>query len=249
MSLLFGMSVKIISICGRSDTGVSRPFFGEGDDGHAYFIKRDNISRDQLVVEYVISRLAEECGLPVAPVQLVEIPSELTRYAIIERPEEFCPGMAFGSQRIPFADELRTSHLRQIEDEVKARVLLFDWWVGNSDRQLTILGGDSNVLWDPTLQSIHLVDHDRCLDPEFDETEFKREHVFRDVRPYIEKSVFEKWRTKFESTIYNLGQIWDELPEEWLEDDSGIARTSITRQEIEAQLMKPEIPADGILPG
>ena len=93
------------------------------------------------------------------------------------------------------------------------------------------------------------MDHDRCLDPNFDEAEFKREHIFRDVRPLIERSVFEKWRTKFESTIYNLGQIWEEIPAEWLECESGIARSSMTQQEIEAQLIKPEVPVDGILPG
>lgn len=243
------MSVTLVSICGRSETGISRPFFGEGDDGHSYFLKRDNISPDQLVVEYVISRLAEECGLPVAPVQIVEIPSDLTRYAIVERADEFCPGAAFGSQRIPFADELRVSHLRQVEIEVKMRVILFDWWVRNPDRQLSILGGDPNILWDPTLQSIHLVDHDRCLDPDFNEAKFMREHIFRDVRHLIGTSIFEKWRTKFESTIYNLGQIWEEIPPEWLEDESGIARTSLTQPEIEAQLIKPEVPADGILLG
>ncbi len=207
------------------------------------------MSREQLVIEYLISRLAEECGLPVAPVSIVEVPSELTRYAIVERPEEFCPGKSFGSQRIPYADEIRTSHLRQIDDEIKIRVLCFDWWVRNSDRQLRILGGDPNILWDPTLQGIALIDHDRCLDPDFDATEFKREHVFRDVRPFIEKPVFEKWRTKFESTIYSLDKIWEEIPPEWLEDESGIARVSFTRQDIESQLIKPELPADGILPG
>tara|TARA_R110000850_G_scaffold202967_8_gene329079 strand:- start:2155 stop:2886 length:732 start_codon:yes stop_codon:yes gene_type:complete len=243
------MPVTVISICGRAETGVSRPFFGEADDGHSYFIKRDNISRDQLVIEYVISRLAEECGLPVAPVQILEVPSELTRYAIVQRPDEFCPGSSFGSQRIPFADEVRTSHLRQIDDEIKVRVLCFDWWVRNPDRTLGILGGDPNILWNPEVQDIALIDHDRCLDPDFDGVEFKREHVFRDIRPFIEKPVYEKWRTKFESEIYNLNKIWDEIPAEWLEDESGIARISFTRQDIESRLIKPDLAAAGILPG
>lgn len=242
------MSVTIVSISGRAEKGLSRPFFCEGDDGHFYFVKAGNISADQLVAEYVISRLAEECGLPVAPVQLVSVPEELTKYALVEAPHEFHPGIAFGSQCIPFADELRTSHLRQIDEETKIRCFCFDWWVRNPDRSLGILGGDPNLLWDPILQSVVLVDHDHCLAEEFDETAFKRGHAFRDVRPFIEKAFFRKWRTKFESTIYHLGKIWDEIPGEWLQDESGHAKTSLTRHDIEAELMKPALAPDGILP-
>lgn len=243
------MSIPIVSISGRAEKGASRPFFCEGDDGHFYFVKRDNVSAGQLVTEYVISRLAEECGLPVAPVRLLEIPEDLVRYAVIDHVEEFQPGIAFGSQRVQFADEVRPSHLRQIDDETKLRCLCFDWWTRNSDRRLDLLGGDPNLLWDPTLQSVILHDHDGCLDPDFDEGEFKREHAFRDVRPFLEKPFFEKWRTKFESSIYNLGSIWGEVPEEWLLDKSGIERTSLTREKIEAALIKPDIAVDGILPG
>lgn len=243
------MSVTIVSISGRAEKGVSRPFFCEADDGHSYFVKSGNVSGDQLITEYLISRLAEECGLPVAPVQLLAVPEELTRYILVKNPDEFRPGIAFGSQRVPFADELRTSHLRQIDEETKMRCLCFDWWVRNPDRNLGILGGDPNILWDPVLQGVAIVDHDRCLDPDFDETEFKQEHAFRDVRPFLEKAFYKKWRTKFESTIYHLGKIWEEIPAEWLEDDAGIAKTSLTLPEIEASLIKPELPADGILPG
>jgi len=242
------MPVTIVSISGRAEKGISRPFFCEGDDGCSYFVKGGNLSGDQLVIEYVISRLAEECGLPVAPVALVEIPEALTRYSLVDQPNEFRAGPAFGSQVIPFADELRSSHLRQVEEEAKIRVLCFDWWVRNPDRTMGILGGDPNLLWDPVLQNIALIDHDQCLAEDFDETAFKQEHAFRDVRPFIEKTFYGKWRTKFESTIYHLGKIWEELPVEWLEDGSGIEKTSLSLSDVEARLMKPELPADGILP-
>ncbi len=243
------MSVTIVSISGRAEKGTSRPFFCEADDGQYYFVKSGNLSGDQLVTEFVISRLAEECGLPVAPVQLVTIPEALTQYSLVDQPDEFRVGLAFGSQRIPFADELRTSHLRQIEEETKIRCLCFDWWVRNPDRGLGILGGDPNLLWDPVLQNVALIDHDSCLAKDFDETQFKKEHAFRDVRPFIEKAFYKKWRTKFESTIYHLGKIWEEIPGEWLRDDDGKSKVSITLPEIEASLIKPGLPADGILPG
>ncbi|MEM9016952.1 MAG: HipA family kinase [Verrucomicrobiota bacterium] len=242
------MAASLVSICGRAERGLSRPFFCEADDGHFYYVKKDNLSRDRLLIEFVIGRLAEECGLPVAPLTLVEVPESLVRHAVVERIDELTAGIAFGSQRVPYADELRNSHLRQVDDEVKMRCLCFDWWVKNPDRRLDLVGGDPNLLWDPVLQQVAMIDHDGALDPDFDETEFKREHAFRDVRPFLDRSFFDKWRTKFESAIYNLKDIWGEVPKSWLEDESGIARSELTREEIEAQLIKPDHEIEGILP-
>jgi len=241
------MAVELVSICGRADNGISRPFFCEGADGHFYFVKRDNLSRDNLVKEYVISRLAEECGLPVAPVRIVSIPADLASHAIVEGRDEFQPGFAFGSQRVPFSDEIRSAHLQSIDEETKIRTLCFDWWVRNPDRCLSVTGGDPNVLWDPVLQKIFLVDHDHCLAADFDPAAFKREHVFRDVRPFIEKPFLKKWRTRFESAIYNLDKIWAEMPAEWIKGPARKSLISFTRQNLEASLIKPKLTADGIL--
>ena len=232
--------MEIVNLSGRALNGRSRPFFGEGNDGHFYFLKRDNVSPDELVTEFVISRLAEECGLPVAPVRFARIPEELAQHAIQEDGVDLQAGVAFASQRVPFGEEIRFSHLRSIDDETQIRCLCFDWWVRNPDRCLDIAGGDPNVIWDPIPQSVLLIDHDRCLDPEFDPTEFKRKHVFRDMRPFIEKPFLKKWRTRFESAIYNLDKIWAEIPNEWTKDGAKKSRISFTRQNLAAQLIKPQ---------
>lgn len=242
------MIPKLISVCGRSQTGVSRPFLCEAQDGNMYYVKGANVVAEQLVFEYVFGRLAEECGLPVAPVHVVEIPKQLAAYAVLDHKEDFQPGLAFGSRRIQFSEDIRSSHIRSIHEETRLRVLCFDWWTRNPDRCLDRLGGDPNLLWDPVLQSVFLIDHDRCLAEDFDPDEFKRQHAFIDSRPFLEKSFFEKWRTKFESAVYGLKRIWDEIPPEWLSDSSGIERISVRRQDVEAQLMKPEFPIEGILP-
>lgn len=242
------MVSQLISVCGRAETGLSRPFLCQAEDGNSYFVKGDNVAPEQLVIEYVISRLAEESGLPVAPVQVVNIPKPLAAFAVVERAEEFQPGLAFGSRRIQFSEEIRSSHVRSIHEETRMRVLCFDWWTRNPDRCLDRVGGDPNLLWDPVLQSVFLIDHDRCLAEDFDPAEFKKQHAFRDSRPFLEKPFFEKWRTKFESAIYGLKKIWDEIPPEWLSDPTGVERVSLTRQEMESRLMKPEFPIDGILP-
>ena len=241
------MYPKLVTVCGRSQTGISRPFLCEADDGYFYYVKSENVTSEQRVKDFVFSRLAEEVGLPVSPVQILEIPEVLASYVVVEGKEEFRPGLALGSRRIQFADEIRSAHLRQVDDDIKMRILCYDWWTQNPDRQLDLIGGDPNVLWDPVLQSIFIIDHDRCLEEDFDPTEFKRHHVFRDVMAFMEEAFLKKWRTKFESSIYGWNSIWEELPPSWLEDESGIARISFSREELEASLIKPEISVEGVL--
>lgn len=239
--------VAVVGLYGRAANGESRPWLVEGSDGHFYFLKRDNVSRDRLAMEYLMSRLAEECGLPVPPIRQLELPAGLLENSALEDVQDLSPGLAFGSLRVPFAEEVRTAHLRSIDDETKMRVLCFDWWTCNPERCLDRIGGDPNVLWDPVLQQIFLIDHDRCLDPEFDATAFKLGHLFRDVRPFIEKPFLAKWRTRFESAIYNLTRIWDEMPAEWTTGPSRKRLLSFTRQDIEARLIKPKLAADALL--
>ncbi len=239
--------ISVIGICGRAANGESRPWLVEGADGHFYFLKRDNLSRDRLVTEYLVSRLAEECGLPVPPVQLLSLPAELIRHCAVDGARELTPGIAFGSLRVSFAEEIRSAHLRSIEEETKLRCLCFDWWTENPDRALDRIGGDPNVLWDPVLQQIFLIDHDRSLAPSFDSAAFLREHVFRDERPFLEKAFLSRWRTRFESAVYHLAGIWDEMPGEWHTGPGKKKRLSFTRQEVEARLMKPKLPVEGLL--
>jgi len=239
---------QIISISGRAFTGMSRPFFCDADDGHSYFVKRNNVSWDGLVTEYLVSSLAVDYGIPVAPVSLLEIPEVLAEQAVVKDRHEFQPGIAFGSTQIPFSDDLRESHLSLISDEEKIRCLCFDWWVRNNDRKLTLFGGDPNLLWDPIMGNLQVIDHDRCLDADFDPDEFHREHAFREARALLEKAALKKLRTTFESAIYSLDKMWATIPEEWLIDDLGESRISFTMHDVESMLINPEFPADGILP-
>ncbi|MEO0414221.1 MAG: HipA family kinase [Verrucomicrobiota bacterium] len=237
---------KLIAIHGRSATGVSRPFLCEGDQGQSFVVKSRNVGSEQLVMEYLLAHLAEEYGLPVAPFELVDVPPLLADHALVTDAHELSPGPAFGSQAIPFADDLRESHLAHIPDDQKIACLCFDWWVSNSDRRLEMLGSGSNLLWDPGMQSLVVIDHDRALDPHFDADRFKKTHAFRDVRPFIEKPTLDKLRTKFESAIYNLKEHWNELPKEWVKEMK--EATGLTRHKVETQLLKPKHGVDTILP-
>ncbi len=241
--------LPVVALCGRAPTGESRPWLAEAADGHFYFLKRDNVSRDRLAMDYLMSRLAEECGLPVPPVRLLDLPPALLSHSALEGAGSLTPGLAFGSLRVPFAEEVRSGHLRAVDEETKLRCLCFDWWTRNPDRRLDRVGGDPNLLWDPVLQQVLLIDHDRCLDPEFDPVAFRRGHAFRDALPFLERPFLAKWRRRFESSIYHLTKLWDEMPEEWRRGPRRKNLLTYTRQDVEASLIKPKLPADGLLAG
>jgi len=243
------MSSRIVSVAGRSRTGATRPFLCEAADGQRFFVKGGNAGWTELVTEYVVSRLAQEYGLPVAPLSLLEIPAELALHAVVEGAHEFQPGVVFGSRGVPFGEDLRSGHLSGIPDDEKIRLLCFDWWVRNGDRSLDILGGDPGILWDPTMNAMTVIDFDRALDGDFDEVEFLRTHPFRDVLPFIEAGKLTRLRTSFESALYSLDKIWEELPSEWLVDPAGDARVDMSYRSVETTLIKPDLPVDGFLPG
>jgi hypothetical protein len=241
-------TVDLVALHGRAVSGDSRPWLVEGADGHFYFLKRDKLGRDRLATEYLLSRLAAECGLPVPPVRLLRLPAELLAHSALDEAADLTPGIAFGSLRVPFGEDLRSSHLVAVPEETKLRCLCFDWWTRNPDRRLDRVGGDPNALWDPVLGQVFLIDHDRCLDPAFDPVAFRRRHAFRDARHFLERGFLEKWRTRFESAIYRLEEIWKEMPEEWLAAPGGKSALSFSCQDLAAQLMKPELAPDAILP-
>ena len=245
------MPTKIISIHGRSETGVSRPFLCEDENGRSFFVKRDNVTWDQLVLEFVMGSLASGYGIAVAPFEVLEIPELLSQQVLAKDRQDFCPGLAFASQRIPFGEDLIESHSRQVDAKTKRAIICFDWWTRNSDRRMSFGGaGCPNLMWDPLMQNVVAIDHDNCLDYDFDAEEFKREHAFRDVLPFLERDQLEKLRVRFDSSIYSLDKIWETVPGDWLKDEeTGETRSKLTMHDIEAALLAPQLPVDGILPG
>lgn len=241
------MAIKLINVQGRAATGPSRPFLCEAEDGRSFFVKGNNVSPDQLLLEWTLGNLARDYGLPVAPFELVEIPEPLATQSVGLNRSEFAPGIAFGSQRVPFGEDLGESHLRHVPDETKIALICFDWWVRNPDRRLGRFGGSPNLMWDPTLQGIVIIDHDQALDPDFDGGEFFREHVFRDVRAFLDRGSIPKLRDAFEKAAEKLDQSWNQVPTEWLEDEFGSPRVNRTLDQLKNELVNSHLPVEGIL--
>src|SRR5947209_2788431 len=106
--------ITIEAIEGRSEQGVLKPFLCMGDDGIRYYVKGRGAGRSSLISEFLAGSLGQQLGLPIPRFEIVNVPEELIRASALEGVLELGSGLCFGSERIPFAQEIGTSQLRRI---------------------------------------------------------------------------------------------------------------------------------------
>ena len=225
---------RIVEIIDRSVQGATRPFICRGDDGEIYFVKGRHAGFRSLCCEWVAGELARRWQLPVAPFAIVEVPAALVRGSTRDDAQELGAGMAFGSRQVEGAVELQWSLAEgnEISWKLRARILLFDWWVANPDRTLSESGGNPNLLWTESDRQLHLIDHNLAFSKhmmprllhDYAENHFYGGHALLDeilfptmtpdlVSPTLQATfdLANFWETERE----HFGEIWRALPEEW----------------------------------
>jgi hypothetical protein len=229
--------INIIAIEGRTEesNGVSRPFRCIGEDDAEYFVKLKNTGWNQLVKEWIGGRLAQEMGLPAAEIAQVRIPRELVAGAV-ELEKELGYGVAFGSRRVEPAERLAMAFVPEDPDGRLSRILLFDWWIRNSDRALTETGGNPNLLWQFDPGRVVIFDHDNAFDEDFDPGAFWQYHALRAHRSAWERARRQEIATWLEAGAACIDRLWDELPEEWLHDSFGDPRCTLDRTGLKSVL-------------
>jgi hypothetical protein len=125
----------------------------------------------------------------------------------------------FGSRNVEGAQELGIMdvvHALRSEPEIARTVLLFDWWVKNSDRTLGEKGGNPNLLVKAAIQRIWVIDHNLAFDRDWDHESFFKDHVFGQLRGRIDTDWLLAAQTKMCKTLTEIDAIWRQLPEQWL---------------------------------
>lgn len=178
--------IQIIEILNRANQGVTKPFLCKGEDDQFYYVKGtgSHAGHRSLLTEWISGHLAEAFGLPIAPFQVVDVPAALVEIAIAEW-SSLGSGAAFGSQQLPFVQELQWSQIKLIPKELQQDILVFDWWTHNADRSLTEKGGNPNLLWDSQDQKLAVIDHNNAFDAHFNPNDFCESHAFRNQIPFV----------------------------------------------------------------
>lgn len=234
--------MKIVAINDRAEQGQHRPFRCRADDGELYYVKGASVGFRGLCSEWIAGRLAQELGLPIPDFQIVELPPDLLDLQFREDQHDLGRGMAFASKEVAPSTDFLFSDLEDVALELKARVLLFDWWICNVDRILGERGGNPNLIWSGTPRQLFIIDHNLAFS---DDSElmpyFWQDHVYREAYPRCE-SHWQQWREDLEAASQRVPELWDELPEQWTEKASHFSLEfvqRILRRCEEAKFWKP----------
>ncbi|MHB1187986.1 HipA family kinase [Thiobacillus sp.] len=211
------MSLTVVEVLERSVQGRTEPYVCRCDDGEVYFVKGRSATRPRLIAEWLCARLAEQFGLPIAPYAIATVPDELIEADLTGWLRDLGAGEVFASQRVT-ALELNEVHRDLVPEKLRRDVIAFDWWVRNGDRNMTAMGGNPNLLWNPADGgSLVVIDHNLAFDPAFSEEDFLKLHVFADDIPamFSDFLVREAYRARFAGALGIWTEACDNLPKSW----------------------------------
>lgn len=208
---------RIIEILGFVCQGVTEPVFCRAEDGYEYVVKGNYAGRRALIAEWVAGRLGRLLGLPIPECELLALDPLLVEYSIQKREvAHLGRGTLFGSRRVLNVVEVRSADLPLIELPLRAKVLAFDWWISNPDRNWSEDAGNPNLLWCEEPQKLVVMDHNLAFSPSR-MTTFWDDHVFREARLAWSQAFCDAMSASFGKALGELANIWAELPDDWVE--------------------------------
>jgi len=220
------MTVRIVEIISRSEQGITRPFLCRGEDGRQYFVKGGGAGRRALISEWLAGQIGLHLGLPIPNFQQMIISREIVEFSAREDIQELGAGTGFGSQLVENTDELAYLFIEQIDPKLRAKVLLYDWWVHNGDRTLSAEGGNPNLLWVHHDHRLYVIDHNLAFS---EDDYFWDQHIFRESRAMWTQEFIAEMEPVMGTALGQLAQWWGELPDEWLEVDTGLTLEVVRR--------------------
>lgn len=212
---------QVVTIEKRCEIGtcVSRPFKVRADDGQVYWIKGcgSGWTRRELCYELLAARMATAFALPVAEYEVLEVSQEILEFSAVPEIQALRAGPAFGSLHVANGSSLLPVAVKGVEEELRWKILLFDWWIQNEDRILGESGGNVNLLWNPDGNRLTVIDHNNAFDNTFDEAAFFQNHVFRAERERIPAQFVLEQSQAFAKIAACFSELTGGFPDEWIE--------------------------------
>ena len=219
--------IQVSEVIRRSDQGVTRPFICRDEEGRQLWVKGAAWSKSELVAEWICAQLALQWGLPLAEFDLAFVEPDIVAFSVVPEIASLGVGCGFGSIHAHGAAELNFSDISKIDIELRADLLLFDYWVQNEDRILGEGGGNPNLLLKVESFDLVVIDHNSAFDIEFNRNNFFENHVFsQSIEAWDEE--FKKSRhEKILALLQTLPDTIRSIPEEWFEGDDELGHALI----------------------
>ncbi|PPD04258.1 MAG: hypothetical protein CTY29_06235 [Methylobacter sp.] len=209
--------LQIEQVIRPAEQGITTPFLCKAHDNNYYFIKGYRANIDGLIKEWLGAHLARAFGLEVPDFDVAYLDKQLVANYNGDAASELKAGIVFASKKVDAASELRFETITLVDKQTRLNLLVFDLWVENEDRTLSVNGGNPNLLWKTDKSKLYVFDHNLIFDPRFDKLKFWQTHVFSSVlcnkqADWLEKMEFER---RMKNALDSWQSAWDSLPEEW----------------------------------
>jgi hypothetical protein len=190
-----------------------------------------------VIKEWLCASLAREMMLPVCEGVMVEVPEE---FLALESAARLGVGIGFGSLELPYADTIQWRDVEKLPPQLRARVLLFDYWIQNLDRTLGPAGGNPNLLRSKGTP-LALIDHGNAFDAAFDPSECLAHHAFADSRViWHDRNAQADWQRDAMEAALTIPDLWGSIPDEWHENDFGDPLHHLSVENIDSILKRFE---------
>ena len=204
--------LEIIEILRPAEQGRTMPFLCRAEDEQLYYVKGKTAGVRGQFCEWVVAHLAESFGLPVPPFRLVRVSQEL----LDESPsshQALGAGIAFASLARTQAQWFENSFVSEVSMDLRRAVLVFDWWIRNSDR----IYDNPNLLWSPGSKELVVIDHAFAFDDDFWPTVFLQYHVFREEWEFIKNdpALQAVYSAKMQDALGRWEDACETAPQEW----------------------------------
>lgn len=207
--------IDIEQVFHRSEQGMSGVYYCKGEDGCHYWVKGHNVGRKDQIKEWLCGHLAMSFGLPVAPFALANI----DEYFAQALPYDLQPvghGPVFASMHAGEAAMwLGSKGLAEtVPEELQRDLLLFDYWIQNSDRQ----HHNPNLLWDASERKLIVIDHNLAFDLESIPDELLESHIFSrtDRSNFHDLDTRCQYIARMDRAIQHMETQINTIPSEWL---------------------------------
>lgn len=205
--------MEIEEILAPSEQGLQKPYKCRAEDGSIYYVKGRQTNRSSLWYEWICAHLASSFGLGVPSFSLVNVSQELLAETS-QGWRDLGAGIAFGSKNYAAASWMEPSMVNKVPLSVQRDVLVFDWWVHNSDR----ITHNSNLLWDTSKKHLVVIDHNMAFDASFSLSSFFNHHIFGDQWAFVASDLVlqaEYSHRLSEALTASFTSACDNVPPEW----------------------------------
>lgn len=231
--------------------GYSKPQRILFSDGRTYAVKfKNNPSGTRILVnEYISGKLAQLLSLPVVPFEIVEISDDFIKANPIFLKHKFQSGHQFASLFIDNCIHFPKDSFNDVNIKNRdhlARIIVFDLWIGNTDRK------EGNLLLEPQQNGeyyLHIIDHGRI----FADAKWTIKTLKKKPKMVIEDRVHKRFvsllqsQNEIQAAIRKIlalpderiSDVIDSIPDDW--DVSKIEREALVDRLIDSKQLLPKI--------